>query len=106
MGGAVRRRLGANGYPVRGWAALPARPQVLQGTDIVINLLPLTPATLLDATAFAAMKWREPRELARGAPAWWKTDLLAALDLGRCAAVLDVFETEPLAGSRSSRTRR
>jgi glyoxylate/hydroxypyruvate reductase A len=79
-----------------GAAALPA---LLAGSAIVVNLLPLTPATqgLVDA-AFLA---RLPRgaalvNLARGAHVV-EPDLLAALDTGQLAhAVLDVFATEPL----------
>jgi glyoxylate/hydroxypyruvate reductase A len=71
----------------------------LREAEIVINLLPLTPATrgLLDARAFAAM----PRgaslvNLARGAHVV-DADLLAALDAGQLQrAVLDVFASEPL----------
>lgn len=100
MGGTVRRRLEANGYPVRAWSSREgAWPQVLHGADIVINLLPLTPATrgLLDARAFAAMKRGAGLvNLARGAHVV-EADLLAALDLGPLRhAVLDVFDVEPL----------
>ncbi len=100
MGGTVRRRLEANGYPVRAWSSRAgAWPQVLSGADIVINLLPLTPATrgLLNAQAFAAMQRGAGLvNLARGAHVV-EADLLAALDLGPLRhAVLDVFDTEPL----------
>jgi len=100
MGGAVRRRLEANGYPVRGWSTREGEwPQVLQDADVVINLLPLTPATRgrLDACAFAAMKRGAALvNLARGAHVV-EADLLAALDLGPLRhAVLDVFAEEPL----------
>lgn len=100
MGGAVRRRLEANGYPVRGWSTRGgAWPQVLQDADVVINLLPLTSATRgrLDASAFAAMKRGAALvNLARGAHVV-EADLLAALDLGPLRhAVLDVFAEEPL----------
>jgi glyoxylate/hydroxypyruvate reductase A len=71
----------------------------LNGSSIVVNLLPLTPATrgLLDARFFAAL----PRgaalvNLARGAHIV-ESDLRAALGSGRLGhAVLDVFESEPL----------
>lgn len=100
MGAAVTRRLAANGYTVRGWRTGEGPwPAVLHGADIVVNLLPLTPATrgLLDAGAFAAMKRGASLvNLARGAHVV-EADLLAALDLGPLRhAVLDVFDTEPL----------
>jgi glyoxylate/hydroxypyruvate reductase A len=100
MGSAVLRRLTANGYRVRGWSARSGPwPQVLEGADVVINLLPLTPATrgLLDARAYAAMKRGAALvNLARGAHVV-DADLLAALDGGLIRhAVLDVFAREPL----------
>ena len=112
MGRATAQRLAANGYRVFGWsghaqvldgvtthAGMAALPQVLAGAQIVVNLLPLTPATrgLFDATTFKRM----PRgaslvNLARGAHVV-EADLLAALDSGHLHhAVLDVFATEPL----------
>lgn len=116
MGQAAARRIGQLGYGVSGWrlgpqAAAPgleglethagaaALPALLARADIVINLLPLTPATqgLLDARFFAAL----PRgagvvNLARGAHVV-DADLLAALDSGQVGhAVLDVFAHEPL----------
>jgi glyoxylate/hydroxypyruvate reductase A len=80
-------------------AGVDAREALLPGADIVVNLLPLTPATrgLLDARFFAAL----PRgasliNVARGAHVV-DQDLLAALDSGHLHhAVLDVFQTEPL----------
>lgn len=100
MGGTAAARLAALGYPVQTWGRGDGElaPR-LAGAQIVVNLLPLTPATrgLLDAHAFAAM----PRgaalvNLARGAHVV-DADLLAALDGGQLShAVLDVFHTEPL----------
>jgi len=115
MGTACVRALAPLGYRITGWTHsdtprdLPhgvlhvhgddALFSCLRGSSIVINLLPLTPATrgLLDARFFAAM----PRgaalvNLARGAHVV-ETDLRAALGSGRLGhAVLDVFEREPL----------
>jgi glyoxylate/hydroxypyruvate reductase A len=90
------RTLPAGVHAVFGDAALAAR---LPATDVLVNLLPLTPATrgLLDARVFA----RLPRgagvvNLARGAHLV-DADLLAALDAGQIGhAVLDVFAHEPL----------
>ena len=99
MGSAVATRLAAMGYRVSTWRASDGVPLALAQAEIVINLLPLTPATsgLLDARFFAAM----PRgasivNLARGAHVV-DDDLLAALDRGQLQrAVLDVFHNEPL----------
>ena len=101
MGSAVAQRLAGLGYRVSGWRARDAVPlaRALAGAELVVNLLPLTPATrgLLDARAFAAL----PRgaslvNLARGAHVV-DADLLAALNSGHLhRAVLDVFATEPL----------
>jgi glyoxylate/hydroxypyruvate reductase A len=112
MGRTVAQRLAAQGYRVIGWSAHattlegiearhgdPALPEVLGAADIVVNLLPLTPATrgLFDARRFGQMR-RGARlvNLARGDHVI-EGDLLAALDDGRLRhAVLDVFHTEPL----------
>jgi glyoxylate/hydroxypyruvate reductase A len=115
MGLACARALALQGYRVTAWTRdgapreLPAGVvhvhgdaalwPCLNGSSIVVNLLPLTPATrgLLDARFFAAL----PRgaalvNLARGAHIV-EADLRAALGSGRLGhAVLDVFETEPL----------
>jgi glyoxylate/hydroxypyruvate reductase A len=116
MGRMVATRFAAQGYRVSAWhtthrdrpapagvavkvgdAALPA---LLAAVDIVVNLLPLTPATcgLLDACFFAALpEGASVINLARGAHLV-DADLLAALDSGHLDhAVLDVFNAEPLA---------
>jgi glyoxylate/hydroxypyruvate reductase len=100
MGGTTAARLAAQGYPVQTWGRGDGElaPR-LAGAQIVVNLLPLTPATrgLVDARFLAAL----PRgaglvNLARGAHVV-DADLLAALDAGHIGhAVLDVFHTEPL----------
>jgi len=100
MGRAAAARIGELGYRVQGWRrdGTPL-PPLLADSDIVINLLPLTPETrgLLDAAFFAALPPRASVvNLARGAHVV-DADLLAALDSGRLRhAVLDVFQTEPL----------
>ena len=112
MGRSVARRLVANGYPVRGWSARPAvvdgvvalagdaaLPELLASARIVVNLLPLTPATrgFFNAERFAQMsRGASLVNLARGAHVV-EADLLAALAGGSVShAVLDVFGTEPL----------
>jgi glyoxylate/hydroxypyruvate reductase A len=112
IGGSCARALAELGFEVRGWARsareLPgvtvfsgagSLPQFLSGVQILVCLLPLTPATrgILNAELFV--------QLARGA--WLinlgrgahlvEADLLRALDSGQLAgATLDVFATEPL----------
>ena len=117
MGRAVAARLVAQGYRVSAWRATARSAPgpdgvtvqagaetlalLLPATDIVVNLLPLTPAThgLLDARFFAAMpSGAAVVNLARGAHVV-DADLLAALDSGHLQhAVLDVFHSEPLPG--------
>jgi glyoxylate/hydroxypyruvate reductase A len=112
MGGTVAKRLAFNGYRVTGWnrhaVQLPgvtcrhgedALDELLAKAEVVVNLLPLTPATrgLFNADRFKAMRpGASLVNLARGAHVV-EADLLAALDSGRLRhAVLDVFTQEPL----------
>lgn len=112
MGGRVARSLVREGYRVIGWserakaidgvrchAGAAALPTVLAQAQIVVNLLPLTPATagLIDAQTLGALpEGASLVNLARGLHVV-EPDLLAALDSGRVQrAVLDVFATEPL----------
>lgn len=113
MGRTAAQRLAAQGYQVAGWTARDRATdpmiEVLSGqhalrpllgrSDIVINLLPLTPLTegLLDKDFFNAMKPGAALvNLARGAHVA-DTDLLHALDSGQLShAVLDVVRQEPL----------
>jgi glyoxylate/hydroxypyruvate reductase len=112
LGAAFARTAAAIGFRVLGWSrsakqlpgitALHGRAalgQFLAGTQILANLLPLTPQTerILDAKLFD----RLPRgacliNIARGAHLV-EADLLQALDSGHLAgAMLDVFTREPL----------
>jgi len=100
MGAAAAARLSQQGYAVQGWRRNgPPLHSCLAQSDIVINLLPLTPATrgLLDSRFFAALPPKASVvNLGRGAHVV-DADLLAALDSGHLRhAVLDVFHTEPL----------
>ena len=100
MGQAVAARLAQQGFAVSGWSTRHgAIDGVLGDADIVISLLPLTPATtgFFDRARFAQMRRGASFvNLARGAQVV-EADLLAALDEGQLAhAVLDVFATEPL----------
>ncbi|WP_337186343.1 glyoxylate/hydroxypyruvate reductase A [Phenylobacterium sp.] len=113
LGGPCASALAGIGFQVRGWARTPRSlpgvevfwgaaglSRLLQGCEILVCLLPLTPDTagLLDADLFA----RLPRgacviNVGRGAHLV-EADLLAALDSGQVAgATLDVFDREPLA---------
>ena len=116
MGRAAAHAIAKQGYRVLGWSRSAGRadeacdkvlafagdaalPQVLAQSHIVINLLPLTPATrgLFNAATLAQL----PRgaslvNLARGAHVV-EADVLAALASGQLRhAVLDVFAAEPL----------
>ncbi len=113
MGRCCARALVAQGYKVTGWSTrhlamddgievlggTAALPTLLAGSDLVINLLPLTAETtgILDAKLFAAMRRGAGLvNLGRGAHLV-EADLLAALADGQIGhAVLDVFREEPL----------
>jgi glyoxylate/hydroxypyruvate reductase A len=114
MGAATAALLASQGYPVTGWRGTRGAPgprgvvciagdealrDALPLVDVVINLLPLTPATrgLLGAQLFCALPaGASVVNLARGAHVV-DADLLAALDSGHLRrAVLDTFSTEPL----------
>lgn len=113
MGRAIAAGLSSLGYPVTTLSRrLPAHPlpgithltsgdlpAFLAGTDILINVLPLTPETvgLLDRRCFAALPAGAALiQLGRG-PQLVEPDLIAALDSGHLSgASLDVFATEPL----------
>jgi glyoxylate/hydroxypyruvate reductase len=112
LGGEAALRLEVIGFDVAGWSRTARRlkgivcfagadglAQLLARSDILVCLLPLTPATenILDARLFASLP---PGAAivngARGAHLV-EDDLIAALDSGHLsAAVLDVFRTEPL----------
>ena len=115
--GEMGRRVGGDlarlGFPVHAWSrnAKPTSDGVtsfhgadgldamLRATEVLINLLPLTPETrgILNSGTFARMKpGGYVIQVGRGEHLI-EADLLAALDSGQLAgASLDVFLTEPL----------
>lgn len=112
MGLATARRLTANGYTVIGWrretlpldgidtrAGAAGWHEVLAAADVIVDLLPLTPATraIFDSAAFTRMRPGAGFvNLARGAHVV-DADLLEALESGHLDhAVLDAFHAEPL----------
>ena len=112
MGAAIGRAARALGYPVRAWAArarieegievcsgAAALDEVVRGSRVLINVLPLTEATtgILNARLFERMRDDALLvQLARGGHLV-EADLIVALEAGRpAAAALDVFATEPL----------
>lgn len=117
LGSSVGAMLRSFGFKVLGWSRRPKSvigvnsyagaegfAQMLPLCDVLVCLLPLTPAThgILNATTLALLpKGAAVVNVARGAHVV-DTDLLEALDSGHVAqAYLDVFETEPLpAGHR------
>lgn len=113
MGRAVARGLAALGYPVASYSrSLPEPPEpgvtpytsgaldaFLGQSDILINVLPLTPETqgIIDAGALSRLpEGAALIHLGRGGQVV-EGALLEALDSGHLSgASLDVFETEPL----------
>lgn len=108
----VAKALAAHGFAVAGWvrsarandgietfAGREQLPAFLARSEIVVNLLPLTPETrgILNSEAFARMpKGAAIVNLGRGAHVV-EADLMAALDTDHLAgATLDVFPVEPL----------
>ncbi len=100
------------GFPVRGWSRSPksiegvacftgdeGRAAFLAGTDMLVCLLPLTPATrgILNRGNLAALpRGASVVNIARGAHLV-EADLIDLLDAGHLAgATLDVFSPEPL----------
>ena len=114
LGAASARALAAHGFDVAGWsrsakalagvrtfAGDGGLSALLERTDVLVVLLPLTPATrgLLDGAALDRLPdGASIVNVARG-PIVVEADLLARLDAGRIDhAVLDVFDVEPLPG--------
>jgi glyoxylate/hydroxypyruvate reductase len=117
LGQDAAAKLRVMGFAVAGWSRRPKSVDgitmhhgdegleaIVASSDILVAILPLTPDTagFLNARLFAAM----PKAEAIGGPVLInvgrgglqvEADILAALDSGQLgAAVLDVFETEPL----------
>lgn len=112
LGTAAAQTLSGLGFQTVGWARSPREAEgitcyagneafgaFLEGTEILVNLLPLTEATkgILNAETFNMLpKGACIINAARG-PHLAETDLLAALESGQISqATLDVFNTEPL----------
>jgi glyoxylate/hydroxypyruvate reductase len=112
MGGHVAHKLAEFGYTVIGWSRNPKpmdrletyagdaeMPAFLSRCDVLVCLLPLTPATrgILNAAHLAQLP-RGAFLIAAGRGGHMiEADVLAALDSGQLAgALLDVFAEEPL----------
>ena len=112
LGTRVAQALRAFDFPVLGWSRGPKAldgvscfhgrdglPAFLAGTQVLVNLLPLTPDTenLLNRNTLGQLRpGGYVVNVARGAHLV-EDDLLALLDRGHLAgATLDVFRTEPL----------
>lgn len=117
LGQDALKRLAALGFTLRGWSRTPKELDgvevftgedefnaFLSGTDILVNLLPLTPETtgILNYDTFSRLR----RDRLAGGPVivnaargghQREADIVRALGDGTLAAAsLDVFETEPL----------
>ncbi len=112
IGRACAEAIARLGFPVAGWSRTPkslpgiesyagaeALAKFLARTDILVCVLPLTPATrgIIDAATLGALsRGAFVINIARGAHVV-DADLIAALDSGHIAgATLDVFADEPL----------
>ena len=112
LGEAAARRLAAAGFATAGWSRTPRSLagircvhgsagllEVLPDAEVVVCMLPLTPATegILDRRFFAAMRRGSYLVNVGRGRHLVETDLLAALERDRPAgACLDVFAEEPL----------
>ncbi len=112
LGGDCARALAVTGFDVAGWARTAKTldgiatfagedglDPFLERSEILVNLLPLTPVThgILDARLFARLPAGASVINAARGEHLVEADLLAALDEGHlAAATLDVFATEPL----------
>jgi len=112
LGCAVLERLASFGFRLRGWNRSPRtldgvetfdgdgqlRP-FLAGCDVLVCLLPLTPATqgILNRDLFSALPAGASLVNVGRGPHLVDADLLAALDAGHLSrAILDVTDPEPL----------
>jgi len=112
LGCAVLDRLASYGFRLRGWNRSPRAidgvqtfagadqlQHFLAGCDILVCLLPLTPATrgILNRDLFAGLPAGASLVNVGRGPHLVNADLLAALDAGRLSrAILDVTDPEPL----------
>jgi glyoxylate/hydroxypyruvate reductase A len=112
LGGDCARTLAMIGFNVAGWSLRPKSiegvrsfvgkqelKQFLERTEILVCLLPLTPATkgILNAGLFKNLPHGASIINAARGEHLVEADLLAALDRGKItSAVLDVFHNEPL----------
>ncbi|HLG83335.1 MAG TPA: glyoxylate/hydroxypyruvate reductase A [Bradyrhizobium sp.] len=85
--------------PVRGFHGAAGLAAMLERTEVLVNLLPLTPETrgILDRGVFTKMRRGGYLVQVGRGEHLVEADLLAAIDSGQLAgAALDVFATEPL----------